>query len=91
LRQWHFWCRIARDAGEYVINDRKWYTTGATNPYCWLLIVMGTTDRDNPDRHHQQSMILVPRDTPGVSIERAIPIFGFYGVPDRHRKFFHRK
>jgi len=76
-------CRITRDGGDYLINGRKWYTTGATNPSCQLLIVMGKTDPDNPDRHYQQSMILVPRDTPGVSIERAIPIFGFYGVPDR--------
>ena len=75
--------RIERDGDEYVINGRKWYTTGATDPRCKIIIFMGKTDPDNPDRHRQQSMILVPKDTPGVTVLRAIPIFGFVGVPDR--------
>jgi acyl-CoA dehydrogenase len=74
---------IERDGDEYVINGRKWYTTGATDPRCKIIIFMGKTDPSNPDRHRQQSMVLVPKDTPGVTVLRALPIFGFYGVPDR--------
>ena len=57
---------IVRDGDDYVINGRKWYTTNATDPRCKICIFMGKTDPDNPDRHRQQSMILVPMDTPGV-------------------------
>jgi acyl-CoA dehydrogenase len=74
---------IARDGDSYVINGRKWYTTGATDPRCKIIIFMGKTDPDNPDRYKQQSMILVPKATPGVTVIRSIPVFGFYGVPDR--------
>ena len=74
---------IRREGDEYVINGRKWYTTGATDPRCTLIIFMGKTDPDNPDRHRQQSMVLVPKDTPGVTVLRPIPIFGYYCVPDR--------
>lgn len=74
---------IVRDGDEYVINGHKWYTTNATDPRCKICIFMGKTDPDNPDRHKQQSMILVPMDTPGVKVVRAIAVFGFYGVPDR--------
>jgi acyl-CoA dehydrogenase len=74
---------IVRDGDHYVINGRKWYTTNATDPRCKICIFMGKTDPNNPDRHHQQSMILVPMDTPGVEVLRPIPVFGFYGVPDR--------
>lgn len=74
---------IRRDGDQYVINGRKWYTTGATDPRCKIIIFMGKSDPDNPDRHKQQSMILVPKDTPGVTVVRAIPVFGFYAVPDR--------
>src|SRR5438067_7644858 len=74
---------IVRDGDDYVINGRKWYTTNATGPRCKICIFMGKTDPDNPDRHKQQSMILVPMDTPGVKVLRPIPVFGFYGVPDR--------
>ena len=74
---------ITRDADHYVINGRKWYTTGAPDPRCKIIIFMGKTDPDNPDRHRQQSMILVPKDTPGITVVRALPVFGFYGVPDR--------
>ncbi|MDX2201332.1 MAG: acyl-CoA dehydrogenase family protein [Hyphomicrobiaceae bacterium] len=74
---------IRRDGDTYVINGRKWYTTGATDPRCRIIIFMGKTDPGNPDRYRQQSMILVPKDTPGVEVVRSLPVFGFYGVPDR--------
>jgi acyl-CoA dehydrogenase len=74
---------IVRDGDEYVINGHKWYTTNATDPRCRICIFMGKSDPDNPDRHRQQSMILVPLDTPGVHVVRPIAVFGFYGVPDR--------
>ena len=74
---------IVRDGDEYVINGLKWYTTNATDPRCRIAIFMGKTDPANPDRHRQQSMVLVPMDTPGVTVVRALPVFGFYGVPDR--------
>ena len=76
-------CRITRDGDTYVIDGRKWYTTGATDPRCRILIVMGLTAPDDPDRHRRQSMILVPKDTPGVTVLRPLPVLGFYGVPDR--------
>jgi acyl-CoA dehydrogenase len=74
---------IRRDGDFYVINGHKWYTTNATDPRCKIAILMGKTDPDNPDRHRQQSMILVPMDTPGVKVVRPLPVFGFYGMPDR--------
>jgi alkylation response protein AidB-like acyl-CoA dehydrogenase len=74
---------ISREGDQYVINGRKWYTTGATDPRCTIIILMGKTDAQSPDRYRQQSMILVPKDTPGVSVVRALPVLGFYGVPDR--------
>ena len=74
---------IVRDGNEYVITGRKWYTTGTPDPRCQLIIFMGKTDPGNPDKHRQQSMILVPKDTPGVRVLRALPVLGYYGVPDR--------
>ena len=74
---------IVRDGDDYVINGRKWYTTGATDPRCRLIIFMGQTNPEHPDRHKRQSMILVPKDTPGVRVLRSLPVLGFYGVPDR--------
>ena len=74
---------IRREGDEYVINGLKWYTTGATDPRCKIIIFMGKTDPTNPDRYRQQSMILIPKDTQGVNVLRPIPVFGFYGVPDR--------
>ena len=67
---------IVRDGDDYVINGRKWWITGAMNPDCAVFIVMGKTD-PNADRHLQQSMILVPRDTPGLEIVRAMEVFGY--------------
>jgi len=74
---------IRRDGDQYVINGHKWYTTNATDPRCKIALFMGKTDPDNADRHKQQSMILVPMDTPGVKVIRPLPVFGFYGMPDR--------
>ena len=74
---------IVRDGDHYVVNGHKWYTTNATDPRCKICIFMGKTDPQNPDRHRQQSMILVPMDTPGVTVVRPLAVFGFYGVPDR--------
>ncbi|HEU5417994.1 MAG TPA: acyl-CoA dehydrogenase family protein [Streptosporangiaceae bacterium] len=67
---------IERDGDEYVINGRKWWSSGAMDPRCQVLIVMGKTDPAAP-RHRQQSMILVPRDTPGVNIKRGMHVFGY--------------
>src|SRR5215207_333520 len=68
--------RIDRDGDSYVINGRKWWITGAMNPNARIFIVMGKTDPD-AERHRQQSMVLVPRDTPGVEVVRHLPIFGY--------------
>ena len=73
---------IVRDGDDYVINGRKWYTTGATDPRCKIMIFMGKTD-PSAETYRQQSMILVPKETPGVTVLRSLPVFGFYGVPDR--------
>jgi len=68
--------RIERDGDEYVLNGRKWWTSGALHPHCRILIVMGKTQPDAP-LHRQQSMILVPLDTPGVTVLRNLPVFGY--------------
>ncbi len=68
--------RITRDGDVYVINGRKWWSSGAMDPRCQILIVMGKTDPD-ADRHRQQSQVLVPRDTPGVDIRRGMHVFGY--------------
>jgi acyl-CoA dehydrogenase len=68
--------RIERDGDEYVITGRKFYISGAMNPKCQIFIVMGKTDPDAA-RHVQQSMVLVPRDTPGLSVERGMTVFGY--------------
>ncbi|MFI1434352.1 acyl-CoA dehydrogenase family protein [Streptomyces lydicus] len=68
--------RIERDGDGYVLNGRKWWITGAMNPNARIFIVMGKTDPE-ADRHRQQSMILVPRDTPGVEIKRGMEVFGY--------------
>jgi acyl-CoA dehydrogenase len=75
---------IRRDGDEYVINGRKWWSSGAGDPRCKILIVMGKSDPDNPDRHRQQSMILVPLPHPGVTIVRHLPVFGFDDAPHGH-------
>ncbi|KJK56383.1 acyl-CoA dehydrogenase family protein [Saccharothrix sp. ST-888] len=68
--------RIERDGDEYVVNGHKWYITGAMNPECRIFIVMGKTD-PTADTRRQQSMILVPRDTPGVTVKRGMTVFGY--------------
>jgi acyl-CoA dehydrogenase len=72
--------RIERDGDEYVVNGRKWWTSGAMSPRCELLIVMGVTDPD-AERHARQSMLLVPRDTPGVRLVRSTSLFGYDDGP----------
>ena len=76
--------RIERDGESYVINARKWWTSGANDPRCRLLIFMGKTDPGSPDRHRQQSMILVPMDAPGVRVVRQVPVFGYDDAPHGH-------
>lgn len=74
---------IVRDGEEYVINGRKWWSTGAGDPRCQIAIVMGRTD-PNADRHRQQSMILVPLNTPGVKVLRTLTVFGYDHAPHGH-------
>ncbi|MFF9067620.1 acyl-CoA dehydrogenase family protein [Streptomyces sp. NPDC014891] len=69
--------RIRRDGDGYVVDGRKWYISGAMNPDCRIFIVMGKTDPDGADPRRQQSMILVPRDTPGVEVRRAMQVYGY--------------
>ncbi|MBG9447674.1 acyl-CoA dehydrogenase [Cytobacillus firmus] len=75
--------RIEKQGTEYVINGRKWWSSGAGDPRCRIAIFMGKTDPD-ANRHEQQSMILVPMDTPGVKIERMLPVFGYDHAPHGH-------
>ena len=74
---------IVRDGDDYVINGRKWFISGAGDPRCRIAIFMGKTNPDAP-RHQQQSMILVPMDTPGVTIRRMMPVFGYDDAPHGH-------
>ena len=76
--------RIVRDGGDYVINGRKWWTTGAPDPRCKILIFMGKSSPGDPNRHKQQSMILVPMDTPGVKLLRKLTVFGDDDAPHGH-------
>lgn len=76
--------RIERRGDSYIINGRKWWSSGAPDPRCKLFIFMGKTDPSNPNRHQQQSMILVPRDAKGVKIVRWLPVFGFDDAPHGH-------
>ncbi len=75
---------IVRDGDEYVINGRKWWTSGANDPRCKVFIFMGKSDPDNESRHRQQSMILVPADAKGINIMRHLPVFGFDDAPHGH-------
>jgi acyl-CoA dehydrogenase len=74
---------IQRDGDDYVINGRKWWISGAGDPRCKIYIVMGKTD-PSATTHSQQSMILVPADTPGVKVERPLPVFGYDDAPHGH-------
>ncbi|MEI7969212.1 MAG: acyl-CoA dehydrogenase family protein [Betaproteobacteria bacterium] len=75
---------IVRDDDHFVINGRKWWTSGANDPRCKVLIFMGKSDPDNADRHRQQSMLVVPMDTPGIRVLRHLPVFGFDDAPHGH-------
>ncbi|MCZ6524899.1 MAG: acyl-CoA dehydrogenase [Alphaproteobacteria bacterium] len=75
---------ILRDGEDYVLNGRKWWTSGAGDPRCKLIIFMGKTDPDNPDRYRQQSMILVAMDTPGIEVKRMLQVFGYDDAPHGH-------
>src|SRR5262249_50681790 len=74
---------IVREADAYVINGRKWWSSGAGDPRCRIFIFMGKTDPAAP-RHQQQSMILVPRDTAGIRLLRHLPVFGYDDAPHGH-------
>jgi acyl-CoA dehydrogenase len=76
--------RIERDGDEYVLNGRKWWTSGAGDPRCAILIFMGKSDPSNPDIHRQQSMILVPMTTKGIRVLRHLPVFGYDDAPHGH-------
>jgi acyl-CoA dehydrogenase len=76
-------CSMQREGDEYVINGRKWWSSGANDPRCRVYIVMGKTNPQAP-RHQQQSMILVPADTPGVTVVRALHVFGYDDAPHGH-------
>ncbi len=75
---------IVRDGDEYVINGHKWWSSGANDPRCKVLIFMGKTAPDHPDRHRQQSMIVVAMDAPGIEVVRALPVFGYDSAPHGH-------
>jgi acyl-CoA dehydrogenase len=75
---------IVRDGDSYVINGLKWWTSGIGDPRCKLLIFMGKTDPGNPDKYKQQSMILVPRDAPGITVLRMLTVFGYDDAPHGH-------
>ena len=75
--------RIERDGDHYVLNGRKWWSSGAGDPRCKVFIFMGKTDPEAP-RHRQQSMIVVPRDTPGVTVERTLSVYGYDHAPHGH-------
>jgi acyl-CoA dehydrogenase len=75
---------IVRDGDHYVINGRKWWSSGANDPRCKLFIFMGMSNPDHPEVHKRQSMIIVPADTPGVKILRHLPVFGYDDAPHGH-------
>ena len=77
-------CRIERQGNDYVINGRKWWSSGAGDPRCKIFIVMGKSNPDSTDRHKQQSMILVPADAKGVKVVRSLSVFGYDDAPHGH-------
>jgi acyl-CoA dehydrogenase len=77
-------CSIVRSGDEYVVNGRKWWTTGANSPRCKLIILMGKTDPQNTNRHKQQSMVLLPIDTSGITVLRHLNLFGYDDAPHGH-------
>src|SRR6202171_5896948 len=75
---------IVRDGDHYVINGHKWWTSGIGDPRCKVLIFMGKTDPKNPDKYKQQSMIVVPRDSKGITVKRMLTVFGYDDAPHGH-------
>ncbi|KAL1957683.1 hypothetical protein VTO42DRAFT_5660 [Malbranchea cinnamomea] len=75
---------IRREGNEYVLNGQKWWSSGAGDPRCKLYIVMGKTDPNNPDTYKQQSVVLVPADTPGITIHRMLTVYGYDDAPHGH-------
>src|SRR5437660_324345 len=75
---------IGRDGDSYVINGHKWWSSGIGDPRCKILIFMGKTDPKNPDRYKQQSMIVVPREAPGIKVLRMLTVFGYDDAPHGH-------
>ena len=84
-------CRITRDGDSYLLDGRKWWVSGAADARCKLLIVIGKTAPDNANRHRQQSMILVPRDAPGVQVLRSLRVFGYDDAPHGHAEVVFEK
>ena len=75
---------IVKNGSEYVINGKKWWTSGAMDPRCKVLIFMGKTDPNNSDKHKQQSQIVVPMDSKGITVDRFLPVFGYTDAPHGH-------
>ncbi|KAG5292896.1 acyl-CoA dehydrogenase [Histoplasma ohiense] len=75
---------IRREGNEYVINGQKWWSSGIGDPRCKILIVMGKTDTNNPDPYKQQSVVLVPMDTPGITVHRMLTVYGYDDAPHGH-------
>ena len=75
---------IVKDGNEYIINGRKWWTSGAMDPRCKVLVFMGKTDPSNPDKHKQQSQIIIPMESEGIKVERYLPVLGFSDAPHGH-------
>ena len=75
---------IVKDGSEYIINGKKWWTSGAMDPRCKVVIFMGKTDPGNPDKHKQQSQIVIPMDSEGIKVERYLPVFGYTDAPHGH-------
>ena len=75
---------IVKDGNEYIVNGRKWWTSGAMDPRCKVLVFMGKTDPSNPDKHKQQSQIIIPMESQGIKVERYLPVLGFSDAPHGH-------
>ena len=75
---------IVKDGNEYIVNGRKWWTSGAMDPRCKVLVFMGKTDPSNPDKHKQQSQIIIPMESQGIKVERSLPVLGFSDAPHGH-------
>ena len=75
---------IVKEGNEYIVNGRKWWTSGAMDPRCKVLVFMGKTDPSNPDKHRQQSQIIIPMESEGIKVERYLPVLGFSDAPHGH-------